>query len=612
LPVSADNSPAQPEPAPAPPGKKEVVFHGIPASPGIAIGSVQLFAPHSPSCLSPEERDIDQADAGSETERFNTAIERTRQEITELQKRVQGKIDEREAGIFDAHLLIVDDNMLLREVEDFIRDRRKSAETAFHTVIKRYISAISAMADPYIKERAADIEDVASRVISHLSGVKRPALDNLPGQRIIIATNISPSDVALLDRENVLAFAVESGSRTSHTAILARSMQIPAVLGLNNLYQRLSNDDLVIVDGFIGIVIINPKEETQNLYALKETREERYYAELLKESRLRPETTDGFCVQLAANIENAQDIEKARRYGAAGVGLFRTEYLFINSRTLPSEETQFQIYRTAAERMEGQPVVIRTIDLGGDKLADNITIHHESNPFLGLRAVRLCLEKRPDMLRSQMRAILRAGAYGDIKIMFPMITSVEELDRILSMLEETKADLAAKKEIFNKDIETGIMIEIPSAAILAGPLAKKVKFFSIGTNDLVQYTLAVDRGNDSVAYLYQPSHPAVLQLINQVVHAARAGRIWVSVCGEMAGDPRYTPLLVGLGIHELSMSSGSIGAIRRIVRRMSMFEAEEAAVKALSCQTAEEALNVSEALLYKVAPDIVSIALKGA
>ncbi len=593
------------------PEKKEIVFHGIAASPGIAIGTVLLIGSHICHEATPaEDRQVDPEDVEKEVSRFLRALDKTRCDIIELQKRIQSTLEEREASIFDAHLLIVDDKMLMQEVTEAIRRKCKTAETAFSQTIQRYITAISAMQDQYLKERADDVKDVASRIVSNLRGQERPVLDHLPGQRVIIAKDLTPSDTALLDRENVQAFAIESGSRTSHTAILARSMKIPAVVGMQNIFEKLQNGDLVVVDGFVGTVIINPKEQTLDLYALKETRKEKFYADLLKESRLRPETVDGYSVQLAANIENVEDIEDAQRYGAAGIGLFRTEYLFINASKLPSEEKQHAIYSKAAQAMQGQPLVIRTLDLGGDKLSDLVASFHEPNPFLGLRAIRLCLDKQ-HIIRTQIRAILRASALGQIRLMFPMVTCVDEVDKLLEIVEDIRKDLKKSRIPFDENMEIGIMIEIPSAALTADILAKKVDFFSIGTNDLVQYTLAVDRGNEKVAYLYRPSHPAILELIKRIVDSAKANAIWVSVCGEMAGDPRFAPLLVGLGVHELSMSPIALGPIRRIVRRLKMHDAEQMAAKAMACESAEAALELSEALLYRVAPDIVSMAIKG-
>ena len=591
--------------------KKEIVFHGIPASPGIAIGTVLLFGEQEMAYQEPQNREIPSSEIELEVSRFKRAIEKTRFEIQELQRKLQGQLAEREASIFDAHLLIVEDRMINEEIEDVVRRKSIPADYAFFNIIKRYTSALAAMDDKYISERVSDIQDVALRVIANLQGLRRPVLDRLPGQRIIIAKDLTPSDTAMLDRDNVQAFATECGSRTSHTAILARSMQIPAVVGLRNLVERLENGDLVIIDGFIGAVIINPKQETQNLYILKESKEEKYYADLLKESRLRPETADGYCIQLAANIESSNDIAQAKKYGAAGVGLFRTEYLYINSSTPPDEATQFETYKKAAVEMGEANTVIRTMDLGGDKLSDLLSAHYEQNPFLGLRAIRLCLQERRDLFRTQLRAILRASAFGNISIMFPMITCVEEVDSLVDFVSNIKEDLKKEKILFKEDIEIGIMIETPSAALQADILAEKVDFFSIGTNDLVQYTLAVDRGNDHVSYLYQPCHPAVLILMTKVVKAARENHIWVSVCGEMAGDPRFVPLLVGMGVNELSMSPVSLGPIRRIIRRIRMYDAEVALAAALKCVNAEAAQAISEDLLLKIAPDIVNLAMKG-
>ena len=591
--------------------RKEIAFHGIAASPGIAIGQVLLLSGHhSESELPQENRSIAPEEVEAEIVRFNKALDKTRSAIIELQKRVQSTLEKREASIFDAHLLIVDDQMLSQEVTETIRRKSKTAEAAFTQTIQRYIVAISSMQDQYMKERADDVKDVASRIVSNLRGLERPVLDHLPGQRIIIARDLTPSDTALLDRENVQAFAIERGSRTSHTAILARSMKIPAVVGMENIFGMLKNDDLIIVDGFLGSVIVNPRKQTLDLYALKESRKEKFYSDLLKESRLRPETLDGFSIQLAANIESFDDIEDAKRYGAAGVGLFRTEYLYINAEKLPSEEKQFEIYSKAAVSMQGQPIVIRTLDIGGDKLSNIIGAGHEANPFLGLRAIRLCRE-HPHILRTQIRAILRASAFGQLRMMFPMLTTVDELDKLLEMTNEVRAELRKEGIAFDEGMEVGVMIEIPAAALAAEAIAPKVDFFSIGTNDLVQYTMAVDRGNEKVAYLYKPSHPVILGLIKRVAKAARDNAIWIGVCGETAGDPRFAPLLIGLGVQELSMSPIALGPIRRIVRRLKMHDAETLAEEALNCDNAEKPLELAESLLYKVAPDIVNLAIKG-
>jgi phosphotransferase system enzyme I (PtsI) len=410
----------------------------------------------------------------------------------------------------------------------------------------------------------------------------------------------------------VQAFAIETGTNTSHTAILARSMEIPAVVGIpGEIFATLNNDDEIIVDGYIGTVITNPSQKTKELYKMKAEEEGRFYIDLIRESRLRPETVDGFTIQLASNIETINDIQAAKKFGTCGVGLFRTEYMYLNSNRLPSEDEQYETYKKLILDMNGEPVVVRTLDIGGDKLDQNISSHVEQNPFLGLRAIRLCLRERRDLLRTQLRAILRASAYGNLKIMFPMISCVEEVQEAKEFMDEIKEELAGLKIDHNTHIETGIMIETPSAALMAEKLAKIVDFFSIGTNDLVQYTMAIDRSNEKVAYLYHPANPAILELIKRVVDAARRNNIWVSLCGQMAGNPKYTPLLVGMGIHELSMSPISLGAVRRIIRKLTMHEAEKAVEEALKCSTADEALEVSLELLQKISPDITELALKG-
>ncbi len=588
--------------------KVERVLKGIAASPGIAIGAATILG-DTLSTLDIREKNIGPSLVASEIEKLEKALEETRNQILKLKKGMKASL-KNEAAIFDAHLLIVDDQVLIKEVKDQINNG-KSADFSFYSIIKRYISAIAGMPDPYIRERAVDIKDVASRVLSNLTGVQKRSLSNITGQRIIFAHDLTPSDTAEIDSENLQAFVVKAGSRTSHTAILARSMKIPAIVGVQeDLLTIVKDEDLVIVDGFTGSLIINPTAETQKIYAVKEEKNEKYYADLIKESTLRPETIDGFCIQLAANIEHQEDVKEAIKYGAAGVGLFRTEYMYLNQDKLPDEEKQYNVYREITANLNNQPMIVRTLDVGGDKLSKILSVPHEPNPFLGLRAIRLCLAT-PELIKTQMRAILRASAYGDIKIMFPMITCAEELDQLLELLETCKEELKAKKLPLNEDIETGIMIETPSAALIANTLAAKVDFFSIGTNDLVQYTMAVDRSNERVAYLYQPSHPAILSLIQQVVKAARDNRIWVSVCGEMASDPRYTPILVGMGVHELSMGPVSLGIIRRIIRRIKMHEAEKIAEYAINCRTAAEALEISETFLNDIAPDIIDITTGG-
>ena len=587
--------------------KEEIIIKGVPASPGIAIGTALVLGSR---LLQVEKRKIQPDEVERELSTLEAALDKTKEQITALQKLIQNELNDDEARIFDAHLLIVDDHTLITSIKKTVKEELVNADFAFNRRIQFYIDTINKMSDPYIKERAIDIRDVGSRVLANIHGHEIESLKNLPGQRIIISPDLTPSDTVSIDRNNVQAFATETGGRTSHAAIMARSMKIPAVLALKSI-NKIRNGDIVIVDGYTGIVTINPSAQSLNFYAKKETRGGKIRENLINESKLRPETIDGFRIQLAANIEFEEDVEDAKKYCAAGIGLYRTEYLYINSNKLPDEETQFKNYLNIARQMKDYHVIIRTLDLGGDKLEETINLHNEVNPFLGYRAIRLCLGI-PKLFKTQLRAILRASVYSNIKIMIPMISCMEEVDQTLKIIEETKSELRTKKQPFDENIEVGIMIETPSAALIADRLAEKVDFFSIGTNDLVQYTLAVDRSSEKMAYLYQPAHPAILSLIKHVSDVAGAHNIWVGVCGEMAGDPLYTALLVGMGIHELSMSPVSMGPIRRIIRRMKMHEVEEIAEKALTCATAEEALEHSINYLKRIAPDIFSLIVKGA
>ena len=588
--------------------RNEVMYHGIAASSGIAIGIALVVGGTNRSSLDLEPKPITEAEVPAETARLNAALAKTRAQILELQARVKSSLASQEASIFEAHLLIVDDKVLMQEVYDGIRKQLQAADVVFAGIMKRYIAAISAVNDQYLKERAADVADVAYRVLDNLSGESRQLLDHLPGQRILISRDLTPSDTAMLDRENVQAFATETGSRTSHTAILARSMRIPAVVGVTNLAANVHNDDLIIIDGFIGAVITNPKPETLELYAQKEVSKEQLFNQLQQESSLESETIDGYRIHLSANIDDVGDIDDVRKSGAAGIGLFRTEYLFMDK--IPTEEEQFEVYRKIVAGADGQGVIIRTLDLGGDKLSAVLQTTPDPNPFLGQRSIRLCLAY-PELLMPQLRAILRASAFGPARLMFPMVTCEDEIDRLKEMLDKARTELRLEKLKFDEHMEVGIMVETPSAALFAEHLARKVDFFSIGTNDLVQYTMAVDRGNEKVATLYRPAHPVILMLINNIVKAADAAGIWVGVCGEMASDPRFIPLLVGLGVQELSMSTGALGAARRVVRSLRMFEAEKFAQDAMKCADHRQVLEMADSLLQRIAPDIVSIAMKG-
>lgn len=588
-------------------GKKEILFHGIPASPGIAIAPVYLSRPQEKHTVAVENTQIDPESADSEIELFKQSLERTRNEIKDLQSTLRDSLDERDAAIFDAHLLIVDDRMLSTEVVNLIRKKLLPARSAFRQTIERYISAMSSMPDQYLRERAADIQDVANRILANLDGLTdRKNVASFTGPVIVIAKDLTPSDTATLDRSHVIGFAIETGSPTSHTAILARSMKIPAVVGMRRIFERLTNGDKVIIDGYLGMVIIHPEPETIEFYEEKLRRQERLLAELEKENRMLAETTDGYVIQLMANVEGIEGIEEVKKSCSEGIGLFRTEYLFMNKPVLPDEETQFQVYKKLAELMPDQPVIIRTLDVGGDKFDAAISLPKEPNPFLGMRAIRLGLS-RPELLKNQLRALLRAGVYGDIKILFPMISSLEELEGLLHLLEQLKDDLRERGIPFKDDIQVGVMIEIPSAVLIADQLAKKADFFSIGSNDLVQYTLAVDRSNEKVAKLYNPMHPAVIELIAMAAKAARDNQIWISCCGELAGDPLFTPLLVGLGVQELSMSPGALPAVRRTIRRLSMAEAEALVQDIRQAADSNYTATRCKDLIARIAPSIAKM-----
>lgn len=587
--------------------KREVLFHGIPASPGIAVGKVRLAGKsNNIAALIQTEEHIATKDVEAEQERFRNAVERTYRDIQTMRDQLKDDFSEQELQIFDAHLLIAGDKMLLNEVNRLISTELMTASNAFLQTIQRYISAISSMPDQYISERAADIQDVAGRILDHLAGDDRDHASELTEPVVIIAKDLTPSDTATLDRSKVLGFAIETGSPTSHTAILARSMKIPAIVGMNHIVERLSDGDRIIIDGYIGMAIIHPNEETVAFYEEKLAHKEQLIAELQNQEKSRAETTDGYGIHLCANVEGIGGIDAVSCSGVDGIGLFRTEFLFLNKSVFPDEETQFAVYRELAEKMQNKPVIIRTLDVGGDKLDAVLSQPHEPNPFLGMRAIRLCLN-RPELMRTQLRALLRASAYGNVKILFPMISSMQELDELLDVLDTVKEELTAKNLPFDPKIEVGVMIEIPSAALIADRLARKVDFFSIGTNDLVQYTLAVDRTNEKVAYLYNPMHPAVVELMAMAARAAHRNHISIGCCGELAGDPLYTPLLVGLGIQELSMSPASVPFVRKIISNLSMSEAEDFVKEVLENGDPKAALEMSQQLIARIAPDVAQV-----
>ena len=546
--------------------KREIMFHGIPASPGIVFGTVLILQKTSLELLSAKDvKTIPAAQVPRETARFRKAMGETQAEIQTLRDRLQASLEPHEANVFDAHAMIVGDQKLTGEILSVIEKKQLPAEYAYSQVMQKYISTISALPDPYLKERALDIKDVATRLLSHLQGTVRNHLDKLPGPRILAASDLTPSETAMLDREHVLGIATESGSKTSHSALLAHSLHIPAIVGLSHFVECLEDGDKLILDGFLGIALLNPVPETVELYQQKAKNQARLFAELVRENQLQSETTDGYRIQLAANVESTDGLTDVKRFGAAGIGLFRTEYLYMNREQLPDEAEQFEVYRKVAESVNGQPVIIRTLDLGGDKLAKAIGTFQEQNPFLGLRAIRMCLA-RPDIFKTQLRALYRASAYGRLSIMFPMVASVWEVREAKKMCEQVKKELTAEGIPFSDEVDVGIMIETPAAAVISDRLAKEVDFFSIGTNDLTQYTLACDRQNNDLGRFFNAHHPAVLRLIKMVCDNAHKEGIWCGICGELGADLELTELFLSIGLDELSVSPRAVLPLRQKVR----------------------------------------------
>jgi phosphoenolpyruvate-protein phosphotransferase (PTS system enzyme I) len=583
------------------PSKGEQRFRGIPVSAGVCRGKILVLDHARPSI---NRREIPESGLAEEVNRLERALIDTRHQILDVQRRVSEGMGAEEGSIFDAHLLVLEDRTLLDEVVRAIQEQKVNAEHAFHTVAERYATTLAAIEDEYLRERATDMRDVTVRVLNNLMGLEETIdLHHLREPCIIISHDLTPSNTAQLDKRNVLGFATDVGSKTSHTAIMARSLRIPAVVGLKEATGQLQTGQYALLDGLNGVLIINPTDQTLFEYG-QLLRKQVTLQEKLRDIQLKPAVTlDGQRVFLSANIEQPADAGAVKENGAEGVGLFRTEYLFINRERMPDEEQQYQAYREVAAELKPLPVVIRTLDLGGDKFLAHSPVHAEMNPFLGWRAIRFCLQRR-DVFREQLRAILRASAEGNVKMMFPMISGLDELNQANALVEEFKAELRNEKISFDEHMEVGAMIETPSAVIVADSLAKRLKFFSIGTNDLIQYSLAVDRLNERIAHLYEPTHPAIVRLIKATVDSAHRHQISVSVCGEMAGDPVLTALLLGLGVDELSAAPPLVPAIKFLIRRLKMSEARELATFALESESASEILGRCQELSRRIAPSL--------
>ncbi|HEY2139925.1 MAG TPA: phosphoenolpyruvate--protein phosphotransferase [Chthoniobacterales bacterium] len=551
--------------------KRETRLQGVGVSPGIARGALYVVDDDRDEVA---RRHIEASEIPDEIGRFETALIQTRSQILEMQERIAQSIGAKDAGIFDAHLLVVEDRTLIDEVLRKLQADLYNVEFVFQEVATHYAHTLSQIDDPYLRERALDIQDVTRRVVRNLQGKAPKDFLGLTHPHILLAHNITPSDTATMNRQYVLGLATDLGSRTSHTAIMARSLNIPAVVGLHDASEKLESGREALVDGYNGLLILDPTPETLWHYGELEQKRSLVAEQLTGLRETKSTTRDGRHIVLSANIELPEEVEAAPRNGAEGIGLYRTEFLYLNRTTLPDEEEQYTTYRRVAEQVQPHPLIIRTFDLGGDKLAGVLNGDDEMNPFLGHRAIRFSLE-RLDIFKAQLRAIIRASAVGNVKVMFPMISGLEELNRALEVFEECKTELEKEGREFDAKTEVGAMIEIPSAAMCAERLAREIDFFSIGTNDLIQYGIAVDRTNERVAHLYQPTHPAVLRLLKMVADAAHAHAIWVGVCGEMAGDLALTPLLLGLGMDELSVGASLVPRVKRAVQSLTLTECQK-------------------------------------
>ncbi|WP_192986454.1 phosphoenolpyruvate--protein phosphotransferase [Carnobacterium mobile] len=563
---------------------------GIAASDGIAIAKAYLLVEPD---LTFDKFSVENSD--SEIERLKQALNKATQELELIRGKAVETLGEEEAQVFDAHLMVLSDPELIGSIESNIRDNKVNAESALKEVTDMFIGIFEGMEDnPYMQERAADIKDVTKRVLSHLLGVRLPNPSMIDEEVIVIAHDLTPSDTAQLNRKFVKAFVTDIGGRTSHSAIMARSLEIPAIVGTKEITALVKENDMIIVDGLEGDVLVHPENTDISFYEDKASKFAGQKAEWEKLKNEKTYTADGKHIELAANIGTPKDLAGVKNNGGEAIGLYRTEFLYMDSPDFPTEEAQFEAYKAILEGMGDKAVVVRTMDIGGDKELPYLTLPHEMNPFLGYRAIRICLAEQ-DMFRTQLRALLRASVFGKLRIMFPMIATLGEFRDAKGILLEEKEKLVKEGVEVSNDIEVGIMIEIPAAAVLADRFAKEVDFFSIGTNDLIQYTMAADRMNERVSYLYQPYNPSILRLIKNVIDASHKEGKWTGMCGEMAGDQTAVPLLMGLGLDEFSMSASSILKTRSLMKRLDTTKMAELAEKAINdCDTAEEVVKLVE------------------
>jgi phosphotransferase system enzyme I (PtsI) len=582
---------------------REIILRGVGVSPGFAVGPAYRVLTEDERYV---ERAISDEEIPREIARFEEALIATRQQIHEIQLKVSDAIGQESASIFDAHLLVVDDRSFVEEVIRGLEAQHKNVETVLHMVASHYAEALARVDDDYLRERAADVKDVARRVLRNLSGETVSSMASLEEPCILVANDLAPSDTATMQRDKVVGFATDLGSRTSHTAIMARALEIPAVVGLHDVSVRVSPEDELLIDGSKGLVIIRPTAERLERYGHMAEAQQTIRTELATLKDASAETLDGYRVLLSANIELPGDVDSVQQHGGTGVGLFRSEFLYLSHDHLPGEDEQTRAYEEVAKRLAPAPVIIRTLDLGGDKFLSHLGTPQELNPFMGWRAIRFCLAQ-PDIFKTQLRAVLRASRHNNVKLMYPMISNVGEVIQANRILEETKEELRTEHVPFNENIEVGIMVEVPSAALTADLLAPHVSFFSLGTNDLVQYALAVDRVNERIAYLYDPTHPAIIRLIKNTIDVGHEHGIWVGICGEMAGNALMAPLLVGLGADEFSVSPTLLPMVKRVIRSIHFVQAEEVARRALTAESGDVIIENCRDLVKKTAPELLEL-----
>ncbi len=575
---------------------------GIGVSPGVVTGPVFLLVTES---LCVVRHKISENDIYSDIERFEDAIIKTRKQIKNIQNSLEKNTTMSDASILDSHLMVLDDHVFVDSVIKKVKSQI-NVEAAVSEVLESYANMLASVEDDYLSERSADVRDVARRIINNLTDNTEQSVADMEHKHIVIARDLSPSETALMRKDMVVGFATDLGSPTSHSAVMARALEIPAVVSLHDVSEQVVAGDEVLIDGNKGVLIINPTPEQLAEYGRVAEARKVIQQELVTLRHEPAETKDGHRITLSANTEGLQEVDAVVRYGAEGVGLFRSEYLYLAGGGKVDEESQTKVYSDVAERLAPAPVIIRTMDVGGDKILNSSEFAREANPFLGCRSIRLSL-LYPDLFKVQLRSILKASRFGNVKVMYPMISNVDEVLQANKILEEAKKELRAENVEFDENMEVGIMIEIPAAVMTADILAEHVDFFSIGTNDLIQYSLAVDRVNERVAYLYEPTHPAVLSFIKHTVEAGHRHDIWVGLCGEMAADPVLVPLLIGLKVDELSVSPSAVPLVKDSIRAVTSEQAEKLAADALNCKSAVDALKLCRKLISEAAPELLEL-----